>query len=169
MRRNRSHRRKVSSVSNWKRDFASSWSLPNRCSPTRFRWRRRARTHLRLRDPRLQRGGPLRRSQAEQDRRPRQKVQRIFASKEALEEAEKETYGTVKLLEDTDGDWRMDRVLIWADRLPPGRPDRQLRNRPRTTSAGCHRNNSRPSCAAHQREIETPAGPVASGGGPILR
>ncbi|MEK7684992.1 MAG: PVC-type heme-binding CxxCH protein [Verrucomicrobiota bacterium] len=45
-------------------------------------------------------------------------VRRILASKEALERAEKETYGTVKLLEDTDGDGRMDRAAVWADRLP---------------------------------------------------
>jgi putative membrane-bound dehydrogenase-like protein len=47
------------------------------------------------------------------------KVRRIPASKEAEERAAKETYGTVKLLEDTDGDGRVDRVSVFADRLPP--------------------------------------------------
>lgn len=46
-------------------------------------------------------------------------VRRILAPPEALAKAEKETYGTVKLLEDTDGDGRMDRMSVWADRLPP--------------------------------------------------
>jgi putative membrane-bound dehydrogenase-like protein len=46
-------------------------------------------------------------------------VRRIPASKEAQERAAKETYGTVKLLEDTDGDGRVDRVTVLADHLPP--------------------------------------------------
>jgi putative membrane-bound dehydrogenase-like protein len=46
-------------------------------------------------------------------------VRRIPASPEAIRRAEAETYGTVKLLEDTDGDGRMDRARVWADRLPP--------------------------------------------------
>lgn len=45
-------------------------------------------------------------------------VRRIQASKEATERAEKETYGTVKLLLDTDGDGRMDKSIVWADHLP---------------------------------------------------
>lgn len=45
-------------------------------------------------------------------------VRRIPAAAEALKEAEKEQYGTVKLLEDTDGDGRVDRSVVWADRLP---------------------------------------------------
>ncbi|MBL7040117.1 MAG: c-type cytochrome [Pirellulaceae bacterium] len=45
-------------------------------------------------------------------------VRRIPATQEALKEAEKEQYGTVKLLEDTDGDGRVDRSVVWADRLP---------------------------------------------------
>lgn len=45
-------------------------------------------------------------------------VRRIPATEEALKEAEKEQYGTVKLLEDTDGDGRVDRSVVWADRLP---------------------------------------------------
>jgi putative membrane-bound dehydrogenase-like protein len=46
-------------------------------------------------------------------------VRRIPASKKAQELADKETYSTIKLLEDTDGDGRMDRVTVFADRLPP--------------------------------------------------
>lgn len=46
-------------------------------------------------------------------------VRRIPASARAKAAAAKETYGTVKLLEDSDGDGRMDRVKVWADRLPP--------------------------------------------------
>ncbi len=38
---------------------------------------------------------------------------------EMRKRAEKEQYGTVKLLEDTDGDGRMDSCQVWADRLPP--------------------------------------------------
>jgi len=45
-------------------------------------------------------------------------VRRIQASKEATERAEKETYGTVKLLLDTDRDGRMDQAIVWADHLP---------------------------------------------------
>ncbi len=45
-------------------------------------------------------------------------VRRIPAAEEALKEAEKEQYGTVKLLEDTDRDGRVDRSVVWADRLP---------------------------------------------------
>ena len=47
------------------------------------------------------------------------KVRRISAPEEAREAAAKETYGTVKQLEDIDGDGRMDRAHVWADRLPP--------------------------------------------------
>jgi len=47
------------------------------------------------------------------------KVRRIPANPTALKEAEKEQYGTVKLLEDTDGDGCVDRSTIWADRLMP--------------------------------------------------
>lgn len=47
------------------------------------------------------------------------KVYRIDATREAQERAAKEQYGTVKLLEDTDGDGRFDKVTVWADRLPP--------------------------------------------------
>ena len=46
-------------------------------------------------------------------------VRRIPASKEAERRAAQETYGTVKLLEDTDGDGRIDRMSVFADRLPP--------------------------------------------------
>ncbi len=46
-------------------------------------------------------------------------VRRIPANPQALERAERETYGTVKLLEDRDGDGVMDRATIWADHLPP--------------------------------------------------
>jgi putative membrane-bound dehydrogenase-like protein len=41
------------------------------------------------------------------------------ATPESQEAAKKETYGTVKLLRDSDGDGRMDAVEVWADRLPP--------------------------------------------------
>src|SRR6266849_7144278 len=46
-------------------------------------------------------------------------VRRIPATKEAEERAAKETYGTIKLLEDTKGDGRFDRVTVFADHLPP--------------------------------------------------
>ncbi len=46
-------------------------------------------------------------------------VRRIQAPPEAKKAAAKDTYGTVKRLEDTDGDGRMDRAHVWADRLPP--------------------------------------------------
>ncbi len=46
-------------------------------------------------------------------------VRRIPATPEAIKMAADNQYGTVKLLEDTDGDGRMDRVAVWADRLPP--------------------------------------------------
>ena len=46
-------------------------------------------------------------------------VRRIPANPQAIEHAEREQYGTVKLLEDTDGDGRMDHSTILADRLPP--------------------------------------------------
>lgn len=47
-------------------------------------------------------------------------VRRVrHATPESKAEADKETYGTVKLLRDTDGDGRMDEADIWADRLPP--------------------------------------------------
>lgn len=46
-------------------------------------------------------------------------VRRIQASEAAKKKAEAETYGTVKLLLDTDGDGVMDKAEVWADRLPP--------------------------------------------------
>jgi putative membrane-bound dehydrogenase-like protein len=46
-------------------------------------------------------------------------VRRIPASKDAERRAAQETYGTVRLLEDTDGDGRMDRSTVFADHLPP--------------------------------------------------
>jgi putative membrane-bound dehydrogenase-like protein len=46
-------------------------------------------------------------------------VRRIPASDAAKKAAEKETYGTIKMLLDTDGNGRMDRSTVWADRLPP--------------------------------------------------
>jgi len=46
-------------------------------------------------------------------------VRRVPANPEALKKAAEDQYGTVKLLEDVDGDGRMDRVQVWADRLPP--------------------------------------------------
>lgn len=46
-------------------------------------------------------------------------VRRIPANPKAREEAAKNQYGTVKLLEDADGDGRVDRAVVWADHLPP--------------------------------------------------
>ncbi len=47
-------------------------------------------------------------------------VRRVRHATEASQAAAKEqTFGTVKLLSDADGDGRMDRVDVWADRLPP--------------------------------------------------
>lgn len=46
-------------------------------------------------------------------------VRRVQASDEAKKKAEAETYGTIKLLRDGDGDGRMDESAVWADRLPP--------------------------------------------------
>lgn len=47
-------------------------------------------------------------------------VRRVrYATPASQEAALKETYGTVKLLRDTDGDGRMDVADVWADRLPP--------------------------------------------------
>ena len=46
-------------------------------------------------------------------------VRRIQADENAKKAAEKETYGTVKRLIDTDGDGKMDKAEVWADRLPP--------------------------------------------------
>jgi putative membrane-bound dehydrogenase-like protein len=45
-------------------------------------------------------------------------VRRIQANEEAKRAAEAETYGTIKLLRDTDGDGTIDRADVWADRLP---------------------------------------------------
>ncbi len=46
-------------------------------------------------------------------------VRRIPASDEAIRRAAEDQYGTVKRLEDTDGDGRVDRATVLADRLPP--------------------------------------------------
>jgi putative membrane-bound dehydrogenase-like protein len=46
-------------------------------------------------------------------------VRRIQAGEAAKKKAEAETYGTVKLLRDTDGDGVMDKAIVWADHLPP--------------------------------------------------
>jgi putative membrane-bound dehydrogenase-like protein len=46
-------------------------------------------------------------------------VRRIQAGEEARKKAEAGTYGTVKLLRDTNGDGTMDEAVVWADRLPP--------------------------------------------------
>lgn len=46
-------------------------------------------------------------------------VRRIQASDGAKKKAEAETYGTVKMLRDTDHDGVMDEAVVWADRLPP--------------------------------------------------
>ncbi len=46
-------------------------------------------------------------------------VRRIPANDEAIRQAAAEQYGTVKRLEDTDGDGQYDRADVLADRLPP--------------------------------------------------
>jgi putative membrane-bound dehydrogenase-like protein len=46
-------------------------------------------------------------------------VRRIPANADAQRRAAEDQYGTVKLLEDTDGDGEVDRSTTWADRLPP--------------------------------------------------
>ncbi len=46
-------------------------------------------------------------------------VRRVAASPEAIRRAEQEQYGTVKRLEDTDGDGLVDRSTVLADHLPP--------------------------------------------------
>lgn len=47
-------------------------------------------------------------------------VRRVrHATPESQAAANKETYGTVRQLRDTDGDGRMDVSAVWADRLPP--------------------------------------------------
>ena len=46
-------------------------------------------------------------------------VRRIQADEHAKKAAEAGTYGTVKLLLDTDGDGRMDKAEVFADHLPP--------------------------------------------------
>jgi len=45
-------------------------------------------------------------------------VRRIAAPPEAKEKAAAETFGTIKLLSDADGDGVMDRATVFADRLP---------------------------------------------------
>ena len=46
-------------------------------------------------------------------------VRRVQANDDAKRRAELETYGTIKLLSDREGDGQMDEALVWADRLPP--------------------------------------------------
>lgn len=46
-------------------------------------------------------------------------VRRIDASPEAVAKAKEFTFGTVKLLTDTDGDGRMDKSQVFADHIPP--------------------------------------------------
>jgi putative membrane-bound dehydrogenase-like protein len=46
-------------------------------------------------------------------------VRRIQANDDARKAAEAGTFGTVKKLVDTDGDGRMDKATVFADRLPP--------------------------------------------------
>jgi hypothetical protein len=50
-------------------------------------------------------------------------VRRIQANEEAKRAAEAETYGTIKLLRDTDGDGTIDRADVWARDLPGARGD----------------------------------------------
>ena len=45
-------------------------------------------------------------------------VRRILVDEETLAKAEKQTFGVVKLLEDTNGDGRMDQATVWDDKLP---------------------------------------------------
>lgn len=45
-------------------------------------------------------------------------VRRFFVPEHIEKAAQAETYGTVKLLTDTNGDGRMDKAEVWADRLP---------------------------------------------------
>ena len=45
-------------------------------------------------------------------------VRRIAANEDAMRRAEKEQFGTVKRLIDSDGDGVMDHAEVWADRLP---------------------------------------------------
>lgn len=46
-------------------------------------------------------------------------VRRLPANDAAKRAAHADTFGTVKQLTDTDGDGRLDKAAIWADRLPP--------------------------------------------------
>lgn len=46
-------------------------------------------------------------------------IRRKFASKEMVAQARRQTYGTIKLLKDDDGDGRMDSAIVFADKLPP--------------------------------------------------
>ncbi len=46
-------------------------------------------------------------------------VQRIQADERHKKAADAETFGTIKLLIDDNHDGRMDRAIVWADRLPP--------------------------------------------------
>ena len=46
-------------------------------------------------------------------------VRRILANPDALARATRESNGSVKRLEDSDGDGRMDRMTVWAEDLPP--------------------------------------------------
>ena len=46
-------------------------------------------------------------------------VRRLQADERHKEAAEKETYGTIKLLQDRNGDGDIDSAKVWADRIPP--------------------------------------------------
>lgn len=46
-------------------------------------------------------------------------VRRVQANERAKQAALEETYGTIKLLADTNGDGVMDKATVFADRLPP--------------------------------------------------
>ncbi len=45
-------------------------------------------------------------------------VRRFFVPEHVEEAAKKLTFGTIKLLSDTDSDGRMDKAQVWADKLP---------------------------------------------------
>ncbi len=46
-------------------------------------------------------------------------VRRVHAAEKFKKAAERGTFGVVKMLRDTDGDGRMDAVVVWAKDLPP--------------------------------------------------
>ena len=45
-------------------------------------------------------------------------IRRVHASDETMKRVAKAMYSTIKMLEDTNGDGRMDKMTLWADHLP---------------------------------------------------